>query len=146
MGDIIYKYINFKDEKFKAVSKLRYDILFKPYNKIEKYEYDEFDDISLHLVAIDKDNVAGYSRMTNIKGRGKITNVFVCVEYINKRIGFEMMKTHICRAKDDNMSYIYLNSRLDTVNFYKKSGFQCEGEIMISKRSGLELQKMYMNL
>jgi len=145
MGDIIYKYINYKEEKFKQVINLRYCILFEPFNKIEKYEYDELDDISLHLVAIDKDKVIGYSRMTNIKGQGKITNVVVSLDYINKGIGFEMMKIHIIKAKDDNMRCLSLNARLDTINFYRRFGFQVEGEVFISDRSGLPLQKMYID-
>lgn len=145
MGDIIYKYINYKDEKFKQVINLRYCILFEPFNKIEKYEYDELDEISLHLVALDKDKVLGYSRMTNIKGKGKITNVAVSLDYINRGIGLKMMKKHILKAEEDKMSYVSLNARLDTVNFYKKVGFECEGEIFISDKSGLYLQKMYMN-
>jgi len=146
MGEIIYKYIDYKDEKFKQVMYLRYYILFEPYNKIKKYEYDEVDDISLHLVALHKDKVIGYSRMTNINGEGNITNVLVSLEYVNRGIGFEMMKKHIIKAKEDNMSYIHLNARLDTVNFYKKVEFQCEDKIIISERSGLPLQKMYINL
>jgi predicted GNAT family N-acyltransferase len=145
MGDIIYKYINYKDEKFKQVINLRYCILFEPFNKIEKYEYDELDEISMHLVALDKERVLGYSRMTNIKGTGKITNVVVSLECINRGIGLDMMKKHINKAKEANMSYVSLNARLDTVNFYKKVGFECEGDIFISDRSGLYLQKMHMN-
>ena len=145
MEKIIYKYINYKDEKFKQVMYLRYYILFEPYNKIKKYEYDELDNISVHLVALDKDKVIGYSRMTNTHGEEKITNVLVSLEYVKRGIGLEMMKKHIIKAKEDNISYIYLNARLDTVNFYKKVGFQCEDIIRISARSGLPLQKMYIS-
>lgn len=146
MDEIIYRYIDYKSEKFKQVINLRYSILFEPYSKIKKYEYDELDDISLHLVALDKEKVAAYSRMTNVNGGGKITNVVVSPEYINRRIGFEMMKKHVIKAKEYNMSCLYLNARLDTVDFYKKVGFQCRDKINISKRSGLPLQKMYIKL
>lgn len=145
MKEIIYKYIDCKDEKFKQVMHLRYYILFEPYNKIKKFEYDELDDISLHLVALDKDKVIGYSRMTNTNGEGKITNVLVSLDYVNRGIGFQMMKKHITKAKEDNISYIHLNSRLDTVNFYERVGFRCEDEISISDRTGLPLQKMYIS-
>lgn len=145
MKDITYKYINYKDEKFKQVMYLRYYILFEPYNKIEKYKYDDLDVISLHLVALDKDKVVGYSRITNTNSEAKITNVLVSIEYVNRGIGFEMMKRHIIKAKEDNISYICLNARLDTVNFYKKVGFQCKDKVVISDRSGLPLQKMYIS-
>lgn len=146
MGEIIYKYIDYKSEKFKQVINLRYSILFEPYNKIKKYKYDELDDISLHLVALDKEKIVGYSRMTNVNGDGKITNVVVSSEYINRRIGFEMMKNHIIKAKEDNMSCLYLSARLETIEFYKKVGFECQDKINISERSGLPLQKMYIKI
>jgi len=146
MGEITYKYINHKSEEFKQVINLRYSILFEPYGKVEKYEYDELDDISLHLVALENENVAGYSRMTEINGIGKITNVVVSPEYINRRIGFEMMKKHIIKAKEYNMSGLYLNARIETIDFYKKVGFECKGKINISEKSGLPLQKMYTDI
>ena len=71
MDEITYKYISYKSEEFKQVINLRYSILFEPYSKIKKYEYDELDYISLHLVALDKEKVAGYSRMTNVNGDRK---------------------------------------------------------------------------
>lgn len=143
MEEIKYTYINCKDEKFEQVINLRYSILFEPYNKVEKYEYDEFDDISLHLVALDKEKVVGYSRLTSdANGKGKITNVVVSTEYVNKRIGFNMIQKHINKAKEYNMKSLYLNARIETVEFYKKLGFQCEDKISISEKSGLPLQKM----
>jgi len=146
MGEIIYKYINYKSEEFKQVIDLRYSILFKPYSKIKKYEYDELDDTSLHLVALHNGKVAGYSRMTNVNGQGEITNVVVNPEYINQGIGFEMMKNHIIKAKEYNMTVLYLHARLETIGFYKKVGFECKDKISISEKSGLPLQKMHVIL
>jgi len=143
MEEIVYKYIDYKSEKFKQVINLRYSILFESYGKIKKYEYDELDDISLHLVALDKEKVVGYSRITDINGNGKITNVVVSPEYINRRIGFEMMNKQISKAKEHNMKTLYLSARLETIEFYKKVGFECKGKINISEKSGLPLQKMY---
>lgn len=143
MEEITYEYINHESEIFKQVIDLRYKILFEPYSKIKKYEYDEIDSISLHLVALDKGIVAGYSRMTNVNGEGEITNVVVNPKYINQGIGLNMMKTHIIKAKEYNMTGLYLHARLETVEFYKKVGFECKGEISISKKSGLLLQNMH---
>ena len=144
MEEITYEYVNHKSEIFKQVIDLRYKILFAPYSKIEKYEYDEKDSISLHLVALDKGIVAGYSRMTNVNGEGEITNVVVNPKYINQGIGLKMMKTHISKAKEYSMTGLYLHARLETVEFYKKVGFECKGEIIISKKSGLLLQNMHL--
>lgn len=146
MEEIIYEYITHKSEFFKQVIDLRYKILFEPYSKIKKYEYDETDPMSLHLVALDKGTVVGYSRMTNVNGQGEITNVVVNPNYINRGIGFKMMKSHISKAKEYNMTSLYLHARLETVDFYKKVGFECKDKINVSKKSGLPLQKMYLKL
>lgn len=146
MNDIIYEYIDCTSESFKEVIELRFDVLFKPYNKIHKYEYDELDSISYHLVALDKEKVVGYSRITNFNGKGKITNVAVSPEYLRRGIGLKMLKEHIAKAKENNMNRLYLNSRLDTVGFYKKVGFICEGDTFVSDKSGLMLQQMYYEI
>lgn len=146
MSDIKYKYIDYKSKEFKQVIELRFNVLFKPYSKINKYEYDELDDISFHLVVLNNDKVIGYSRMTNDNRKGKITNVVVHPEYIKRGIGFEMLKRQIDKAEINNINYLYLNARLDTVNFYNKVGFKCKGNPFTSEKSGLMLQEMYYNL
>ena len=144
MEGITYEYIDYKSEVFKQVIELRYKILFEPYGKIEKYDYDNLDPISEHLIALDNGEVAGYSRLTNFNGKGEITNVVVNPEYINKGIGSKMLKRHIERAQKRNIKSLCLHARIDTVDFYKKAGFQCKGEPFISEKSGLLLQNMHL--
>lgn len=143
MEEIIYKYIDHKSEFFKQVIELRYKVLFEPYGKIKKYDYDDLDSISEHLVALDNGKVAGYSRLTNFNGKGEITNVVVNPEYINKGIGSKMLTIHIIKAKEINIKSLCLHARIETVDFYKKAGFQCIGEVFISEKSGLLLQNMH---
>ena len=144
MEEIVYKYIDYKSEIFKQIIELRYKILFEPYGKIKKYDYDDLDPISEHLVALDNGRVAGYSRLTNFNGKGEITNVVVNPEYVNKGIGSKMLNKHILKAKDCNIKGLCLHARIDTVDFYKKAGFQCRGEVFISEKSGLLLQNMHL--
>jgi predicted GNAT family N-acyltransferase len=146
MNKITYKFITWKSREFEQVINLRFSILFEPYNIIKKYNYDELDARSFHLVALNEDKVIAYSRMTEVDGKGKITNVVVNADFINIGIGFEMMKRHISKGEELNINYLYLNARLDTVNFYKKVGFKCEGLVTTSEKSGLELQKMCIEL
>jgi N-acetylglutamate synthase-like GNAT family acetyltransferase len=143
MNDITYKYIDHKSREFEQVINLRFDILFKPYNKIDKYRYDELDNISFHLVALHNNRVIGYSRMTSFTCEGKITNVVVDPEYTKRGIGVEMLKRHISIAEHNNIGYLFLNARLDTVGFYKKVGFKSKGDIFLSEKSGFMLQEMH---
>lgn len=143
MNNITYEYIDYINEKFKEVIDLRFNILFKPYGKIDKYDYDELDKNSFHLVALHKNKVIAYSRMTDINDKGKITNVAVNPEYIKRGIGVEMLRTQIKKAQENNIKQLYLSARLDTVNFYRKVGFQCDGDTFTSEKSGLVLQEMH---
>jgi N-acetylglutamate synthase-like GNAT family acetyltransferase len=142
MNKITYEYIDCNSEKFKEVANLRFDVLFKPYGKLSRYDYDEDDDESFHLVALSENKVVGYSRMTKINDGGRITNVVVKPEFIKRGIGFEMMKRHILKAEENNISNLYLNARFDTIEFYKKVGFEGNGNMFLSEKSGLRLQKM----
>ncbi|NMF04177.1 GNAT family N-acetyltransferase [Clostridium beijerinckii] len=146
MNNITYKFINCESKEFKEVSELRFKILFKPYNKIHKYDYDELDYNSIHLVALDEGIVVAYSRMTNYNMNGKMTNIVVSEKYVGKGIGIEMLKRHKIKAKESEFRCLYLNARLDTINFYKKAGFQCKGNIFLSEKSGLALQPMYFRI
>lgn len=146
MKEIEIKYIDFESELFKTIALLRYKILFEPYHKINKYIYDSLDSKSYHLAAFDKDKIVGYSRLTNIDGKGKITNVFVIPEYENLKIGHKMLNRHIEKSEKEHFTMLYLNARLSTVNFYKKAGFLEDGNPYISDKSGLTLQNMIMNL
>jgi predicted GNAT family N-acyltransferase len=146
MDKFTYKYITHNEQEFKEAAELRFSILFKPYNVIKKYDYDELDAISLHLAVLSKGQVIAYSRMTVANGEGKITNVAVSSEYLNKRIGFEMMKRHISKANELKLKKLSLNARVDTVGFYEKVGFKCRGAVWISEKSGLNLQKMCIKL
>ena len=57
-----------------------------------------------------------------------------------------MLKKHIIKAKENNLKKLYLNARINTLNFYKKAGFIENGEPFISDKSGLKLQNMIMHL
>lgn len=146
MNIITYGYIDYTSEKFKEAIELRFNVLFKPYGKIGKYDYDEFDKISLHLAVLKGNEVIAYSRMTNLNGEGKITNVVVGPEYTKQGIGVEMLKMHIEEARKQGINNLSLNARIDTVGFYNKVGFNCIGDTFISEKSGLALQVMNYNL
>lgn len=149
MLDIIYEYIDYKNTNFNEIVDLRYNILFKPYGKIKKYEYDEQDKYSYHLVALIDNKVIGYSRLSLIDSiilTGKISNVVVHPKYNKNGIGHNMLKIHIKKAHEINIKYLFLHARKDTVDFYRKVGFISKGPVFTSKMSGLPLQKMYLEL
>lgn len=149
MLNITYEYINYKDTKFNEIAELRYDILFKPYGKIQKYVYDELDSNSFHLGVLFNGKVIAYSRLTLVnleKKIGKISNVAVSPQYNSMGIGHNMLKKHIEKAIEEEMKSIFLHARIDTIDFYRKSGFEPEGDSFISDQSGLPLQKMSLKL
>lgn len=149
MNNVIYEYIDYKNTFFNEVINLRYNILFKPYGKISEYKYDKLDKNSFHLIGVLNNKVVSYSRLSLIDMKNKISkisNVVVHPDYNNMGIGHDMLKRHIITAKKNNFTLIYLHARIDTIKFYEKAGFISDGPTFISNKSGLYLQKMYMNL
>lgn len=142
MQNIIFEYVDFNSEKFKLASDLRYNVLFAPFHNIEKYHADELDEISYHLVAICDGKVIGYSRLTEVNGKGKISNVAVDSNYLNRGIGHEMLRQHFKKAKSHNIQCVYLDSRVTVIPFYEKIGFESKGSVFVSDKSGIELQRM----
>ena len=57
-----------------------------------------------------------------------------------------MLKIHIKTSLEKKIKKIYLNARIDTIEFYKKAGFFTESSVFISDKSGLTLQKMFLKV
>ena len=144
--EIIYDFIDHKENLFKEVMELRYAVLFEGFHKVEKYKYDKLDSISKHIVALDNGKVVGYSRFTNKEGKGEITNVVVDPNYSGKGIGYNLIKNILAISKEDNINYLYLHSRLGSVGFYEKLGFESTGFQVTSEKTGLQLEEMHIHI
>lgn len=144
-GEITYKYFTYDSPEFCEIAEFRYNILFREYHKIKKYTYDSKDSESIHIAAIHKGHIVGYSRLTitdKYENTGKISNVSVSPVYGKMGIGKNLILRLLHKGYELGLKEITLSARKHTMEFYKKCGFIPEGDFFVSEKSGLMLHDM----
>jgi predicted GNAT family N-acyltransferase len=92
----------------------------------EEMEWDEFDEICIHVIAEMNGEYVATSRLLET---GQIGRMAVLKAYRNKSIGSKMLEKLLSIAKSKGMSSVFLNAQIDAVDFYKKFDFKEEGGI-----------------
>lgn len=139
---IKYAFIDNTSELYDEAIELRYREFYLTSNRTKESIFDEFENDSYRIVAYIHDKVIGHARL-HIEGtNGEITQVVVDHEYRGMKIGNEILKRIIERAKEENISILRLDSRATAVEFYKKFGFTAISEEFISKKSGMPIVRM----
>ena len=91
----------------------------------EELERDEFDWLSVHVVARDAEGRAiGTGRLLP---DGHIGRVAVLPEWRGRHVGHELMLTLLQQARQRNFSEVVLNAQTSAIAFYEKLGFGAEG-------------------
>lgn len=111
-------------EEFKAYYKARWEFLRKPLNFPEGTEIDDFENISLHVMAVDNKKVVGVGRLTYFPTEeGQIRFIGIHEKHKYNIIGGEIMKYLEKEAVIMGLKKIYLNSRENAISFYKNNDF-----------------------
>ncbi len=91
----------------------------------EDLERDEFDPLSLHVVARDSDGRAiGTGRLLP---DGHIGRVAVLRQWRGRQVGYRLMQTLLQQALERDFSEVILNAQTNAISFYEKLGFRAEG-------------------
>jgi len=105
----------------KELSAIRRIVFIEEQHVPEELEWDEFDETSHHVLALDNNNTAiGCGR---IKPDGQIGRMAVLKDWRNKGVGNAILETLLNRAKESGLNEIYLHAQLTAIEFYEKSGF-----------------------
>lgn len=139
---IEYKFIDKESNLYDSAIDLRYREFYVTSNRAKEAIFDEFEDKSLRIVGYIEDKVVGHARLFIHEDIGEITQVVVDHEYRGMKIGFEIMNRLIEKAKELKVKHITLDARVYAVDFYKRFGFQTQGEEYISPKSGMPIIKM----
>ena len=123
----------YKDELYS----LRRTVFIEEQNVPEEEEIDEFDPLSVHVLAKTGDQYIGTGR---ILPEGHIGRIAVLKDYRGLNIGSKIMLKLIEIAKSMNIKKIELSAQVQAVEFYKKLGFYEVGHIYME--AGIEHIKM----
>ena len=109
------------DKDKTALSSVRRSIFIEEQNVPEELEWDEFDETSYHVLALDNNgNPIGTGRL---KADGQIGRMAVLKNWRNKGIGKSILDELLKIATQSKHDEIYLHAQLTAIKFYEKSGF-----------------------
>lgn len=94
-------------------------------------EFDDLDDISIHITVLDKGKTVGVCRIFYdiIEKCFLIGRVAVLPEYRNKKIGQKLLKYAEAYAVQRGQDRVCVHSQLQAQGFYEKLGYQSYGNI-----------------
>ncbi|MEQ8475448.1 GNAT family N-acetyltransferase [Fulvivirga sp.] len=97
-------------------------------------EFDEFEDESIHLLALDAATPCGVCRWRFTENGVKLERFAVLQSYRGQQIGSALVSAciiSIIEHPDFKDQKMYLNAQLSAMPLYKKFGFEPEGEVFM---------------
>jgi predicted GNAT family N-acyltransferase len=105
---------------------LREKIFIQEQNVPAELEWDGLDETSHHALALSANGDAiGCGRITP---DGHIGRMAVLPEWRRKRIGSAVIEALVDYARAQKIKHVFLNAQIQAIPFYKKFGFEPEGE------------------
>lgn len=83
---------------------------------------------------MDGDTPVATGRLRIVDGRAKFERITVAVAYQSKGHGRRLMAELEAWAREKGLKQAYLTGKLDVEDFYRKSGYASEGEVMYKGR------------
>ena len=119
----------YSPEDFLRYYQARYEVLRKPWNQPKGSEIDDLENISLHAMAVNGDDIVGVGRLTYFQnGEGQIRYMGVVDSHLKQGIGRSLLEYLENEAKKMGLEKIFLNSRDEALFFYSKCGYKAMGK------------------
>lgn len=119
----------YTEEEFKSYFQCRWEILRKPWNQPKGSEIDDKENVSLHVMAIEKNDIIGVGRLTILPDqKGQIRYMGVKENMQGKKVGSKILTYLEKEAQKLNITEIMLNARENAVPFYKSNGYNEKGK------------------
>ena len=111
------------------LSVVRQQVFIKEQQVPEELEWDEYDEVSYHVLALDEENnPIGCGRL---KTDGQIGRMAVVKQWRNQGIGTAILVKILQYAKSRHMTNIFLHAQTTAIPFYQHNGFiLCSAEFM----------------
>lgn len=117
--------VNWQDEAV-ALRDIRTAVFIYEQQVPEDLEWDEFDPVSLHVLALNSnDQPIGTARLLP---DGHIGRMAVLKEWRGKGVGSAMLQRILEESSHRGMQKAMLNAQIAAIKFYEKFGFQVSGE------------------
>lgn len=139
-----YRFVQVGSEDYKQGLLVREALFFKGFKNAQELLNDDYEQKSIHLVALSNEKVIGTGRLTIIKKTAIISQMTVLPNFQRQQIGKQILLLLMEKSKSVNCNSIELSARITALEFYKKYGFLPVGEIYPSKKTGVLHQKMVL--
>ena len=111
-----------------ALSGIRRQVFIDEQGVPEELEWDEFDEVSTHVLVTDNSIPIACGR---IKVDGHIGRMAVLNKYRNCGVGTAILRELLNHAKKKRIQKVYLHAQTSAIHFYEKQGFNiCSEEFM----------------
>jgi predicted GNAT family N-acyltransferase len=125
----------------KSLRAIREEIFVREQSVPDEMEWDEFDEQSLHVVAIADGVPIGTGRLLP---DGHIGRMAVLREWRGQGVGSALLTTLIETARRLGMSRVVLNAQIRALPFYLRHGFQARGEEFLD--AGIAHRQMWRDI
>ncbi|MEE8479155.1 MAG: GNAT family N-acetyltransferase [Candidatus Neomarinimicrobiota bacterium] len=112
-------------EEFEQAYAIRRQVFCIEQNVSKEIEMDEFDDVSIHILAYIKGKPVGTARWRFTEEGVKIERFAVLKKYRHEGVGEELVKYTLDKLNE--IKFIYLNAQESVIKFYEKFGFEVVG-------------------
>ena len=107
------------------LKEIRHRVFIEEQNVPEAMEWEEADLHAQHFLAMENQRPIGTARLL---ATGQVGRMAVLKPHRQQGIGNQLIKACIATASQQQFSGLYLHAQTSAIDFYKKYGFQLEGE------------------
>ncbi len=133
--------VTWEDES-QALRYIRETVFIKEQCVPVELEWDEFDPVCLHILAVDGDGqLVGTARLLP---DGHIGRIAVLKEWRKQGVGSALLQWMIEEMKSSGRQQVMLNAQTDAVKFYEKFGFRVVGDMFMD--AGIPHVQMHLAL
>lgn len=128
MGEITVRRVSWSDDRDNSILRaIRRRVFIEEQEVPESLEWDEFDAVSLHVLA---ETVSGEAVATGrLLPDWHIGRMAVLREWRRRGVGLTVLQTLLAAAKQRGDRIVRLNAQTHALGFYEKAGFLAEGPV-----------------
>ncbi len=128
-------FINQNSEYYKEAIDLRISLFFSSMDNASELINDTYENRSQHLICLHGKEVVGTGRLSIEKNQGIISQMAIKKGFQKKGIGSEILSKLLDECSSLELDKIKLSARKTAIDFYKKFGFQSDGNYYESEKT-----------